>query len=221
MRILCTKLALREKERLTMKIGIVDYKMGNIASLQNSFEKIGKSVSIVHTPEDILSCDKLILPGVGGFGDAMTHLKEQNFIEPIQEYVQSGNNLLGVCLGMQLLFTSSNESLEKEGLDLIPGSVTKFDKSQAEHTIKIPHMGWNKMEFVKESKLFLGLKREAYLYFVHSYHGNCDKRYIIGQTYYGYDFVSAVEKENIYGFQPHPEKSHNEGLQILENFIKI
>lgn len=204
-----------------MKIGIIDYKMGNLASLKNSFIKIGKEAQVLHTPEEILSCDKLILPGVGGFGDAISHLKEENFIEAINEYVKSGKDLLGVCLGMQLLFSSSTESDVTEGLDLIPGSVTRFDESKAEHKIKIPHMGWNKMRVTKDSKLFKGLPKEIYLYFVHSYHGNCQEEFIAGETYYGYNFVSAVEKDNIYGFQPHPEKSHDEGLKILENFINI
>ena len=204
-----------------MNIGIIDYKMGNLASLKNSILKIGEKANIIHSPEELLSCDKLILPGVGAFGDAITHLKEENFIEAINEYVESGKDLLGVCLGMQLLFSSSTESEVTQGLDLIPGTVTRFDETQAKHKIKIPHMGWNTMRTDKTSKLFQGLDDEIYLYFVHSFHGNCDKQYVIGETLYGYDFVSAVQKDNIYGFQPHPEKSHDKGLKILENFINI
>ncbi len=203
-----------------MKIGIIDYKMGNLASLKNSFSKIGKEADIVTTSDEILQCDKLILPGVGAFGDAIEHLKEESLDQAIQEFVKSGKNLLGVCLGMQLLFDSSTENGSTKGLGLITGTVEKFDKTKIGHQIKIPHMGWNKV-LKKESKIFEGLPSEFYLYFVHSYHVKCDERYVIGTTHYGYDFVSAVQKDNIFGLQPHPEKSHNDGLKILENFIKL
>ncbi|MCV6607104.1 MAG: imidazole glycerol phosphate synthase subunit HisH [Campylobacterales bacterium] len=202
-----------------MNIGIIDYKMGNLASLKNSFEKIGKEAKIVTNADEIRACDKLVLPGVGGFGDAISHLEEENFIEPIHEYVKTGNDLLGVCLGMQLLFNSSDESKESKGLGLINGGVIKFDKEKAGHQIKIPHMGWNKL-VKKDSKIFSGLSNEIYLYFVHSYYVECEEKYVIGKTHYGYDFVSAVNHENIYGLQPHPEKSHDDGLKILKNFIE-
>lgn len=203
-----------------MNIGIIDYKMGNLASLKNSFAKIGKEAAVVTKAEEILRCDKLILPGVGGFGDAVSHLEEEALDEAIKEYVKSGKDLLGVCLGMQLLFESSNESVGKRGLSFIPGKVVKFDKKIAGHQIKIPHMGWNLTD-TKESKIFDGLKNSFYLYYVHSYHGVCDEKYVIGSTHYGYDFVSAVNHENIYGLQPHPEKSHDDGLKILQNFINL
>jgi len=201
-----------------MKIGIVDYNMGNLASVKNAFKKINADAEVVSLPEKIKDYDKLILPGVGAFGDAVEHLKKSGLDEAIKEFVKSGKYLLGVCLGMQLLFEKSYEFGENEGFGFIEGEVVKFDKEKAKNH-KIPHMGWNKL-FHKNSPLFEGLDN-PYLYFVHSYHVVCDERYVIGKTVYGYEFVSAVNKDNIFGFQPHPEKSHNAGLRILKNFVKL
>ena len=201
-----------------MKIGIVDYNMGNLASVKNAFDKIGADAEIVKDCEKIKNYSKLILPGVGAFGDAMKHLKETNMDEAIKDFVKSGKYLLGVCLGMQLLFESSEEFGFYKGLGFIEGKVVYFDKEKVGNH-KIPHMGWNKM-FNKFSFLFEGLEN-PYLYFVHSLHVECDKKYAIGTTIYGYEFVSAVNKDNIFGFQPHPEKSHNEGLKILKNFVNL
>ncbi len=201
-----------------MKIGIVDYNMGNLASVKNAFDKIGANAKIVNSPDKIKNYDKLILPGVGAFGDAMQHLKSTGMDEAIKDFVKSGKFLLGVCLGMQLLFEKSEEFGEHEGLGFIEGEVVYFDKKKLGER-KIPHMGWNKL-FNNNSPLFKGLNN-PYLYFVHSLHVVCDDKYAIGKTIYGYEFVSAVNKDNIFGFQPHPEKSHNEGLKILENFVNI
>ncbi len=201
-----------------MKIGIVDYNMGNLASVKNAFKKIGANAEIVKNPENIKNYDKLILPGVGAFGDAIKHLKSTGMDEAIKEFVKSGKYLLGVCLGMQLLFEKSEEFGENKGLGFIKGEVVYFDKQRVgEH--KIPHMGWNKL-FNNNSPLFKELNN-PYLYFVHSLHAVCDEKYVIGKTIYGYEFVSAVNKDNVFGIQPHPEKSHNEGLKILKNFVKL
>lgn len=202
-------------------IAIVDYNMGNLASVQNAFAKLGKETTIESNPEKFKDYDKLILPGVGAFGDAIQHLKERDMISSLQEYAKSGKYMLGICLGMQLLFESSEEFGEHQGLGLIKGSVTHFDKDKFEENMKIPHMGWNRM-FTKEHPLFNNLDEEHYLYFVHTYHVNCtNKEDIIGSTHYGYDFTSAVACGNIFGIQPHPEKSHENGLKILENFIQL
>ena len=201
-----------------MKIGIVDYNMGNLASVKNAFDKIGANAKIVNSPDKIKNYDKLILPGVGAFGDAMQHLKSTGMDEAIKDFVKSGKFLLGVCLGMQLLFEKSEEFGEHKGLGFIEGEVVYFDKKKLVDK-KVPHMGWNKL-FNNNSPLFKGLNN-PYLYFVHSLHVVCDDKYAIGKTIYGYEFVSAVNKDNIFGFQPHPEKSHNEGLKILENFVNI
>ena len=201
-----------------MKIGIVDYNMGNLASVKNAFKKIGADAEIVNIPENIKNFDKLILPGVGAFGDATKHLKTTGMDEAIKEFVKSGKYLLGVCLGMQLLFEKSEEFGENKGLGFIEGEVVYFDREKVGER-KIPHMGWNKL-FHNNSPLFKGLNN-PYLYFVHSLHAVCDEKYIIGKTIYGYEFISAVNKDNIFGFQPHPEKSHNEGLKILKNFVEL
>lgn len=202
-------------------IGIVDYNMGNLASVQNAFTKLGESTVVESDPDKFKNYDKLILPGVGAFGDAMDHLRQRDMTEAIKEYANGGNYMLGICLGMQLLFESSEEFGENEGLGLIKGSVKAFDTSKFSEKLKVPHMGWNRM-FTKEHTLFNGLDEEHYLYFVHSFHVECtNESDIIGTTNYGYDFTSAVASSNVFGIQPHPEKSHKNGLAILDNFIKI
>jgi len=202
-------------------IAIVDYNMGNLASVKNAFTKLGEDTVVISNPEEFKNYDKLILPGVGAFGDAMEHLKERNMIKPLQEYAKSGKYMLGICLGMQLLFDSSEEFGKHKGLGLIKGDVKAFDTNKFEEKLKVPHMGWNRM-FTKEHPLFKNLDKEHYLYFVHTYHVNCiNEKDIIGRTHYGYEFTSAVACGNIFGIQPHPEKSHENGLKILENFIKL
>ncbi len=140
--------------------------------------------------------------------------------EAVLQYAKSGKNILGICLGMQLLFESSQEFGKNRGLGLIEGEIVKFDKSKMHEDTKIPHMGWNTINTLNDHTLFEGLKN-PYLYFVHSYHALTNDKNVIGKTTYGYEFVSAVHKDNIYGFQPHPEKSHDNGLKILKNFINI
>jgi len=202
-------------------IAIVDYNMGNLASVQNAFAKLGKETVVESDPSKFREYDKLILPGVGAFGDAMEHLRERNMIEAIKEFAATDKPILGICLGMQLLFQSSEEFGEHEGLGLIKGHVKAFDEQKFSEPLKVPHMGWNRM-FTTSHPLFDGLDENHYLYFVHTFHVTCDNRDdIIGETDYGYKFTSAVAHNNIMGIQPHPEKSHKNGLKILENFIKL
>ncbi len=208
-------------------IAIVDYNMGNLGSVMNAFTKVGARAELVSAPDKLSHYDRVTLPGVGAFPDAMRHLHDNGMSEAIQTFAKSGKPLMGTCLGMQLLFESSEEFTQTQGLGLIPGKVVAFDEQKFDHKLKVPHMGWNEL-FVQSSThnaqratLFKGLPEEFYLYFVHSFHAVCDDRYAIGKTYYGYEFVSAVQNENIYGFQPHPEKSHEHGLKIIENFVKI
>ena len=201
-------------------IAIIDYNMGNLRSVENAFDKIGTKTQIVKDPQQLKNFDKIILPGVGAYGDAMEHLKNFGMQEAIKEFAKSGKPLLGVCLGMQLLFESSEEFGNHKGLALIEGEVKAFDTSKFHSPLKVPHMGWNDIT-VKESPLFRGLPKNFYLYFVHSFHVVCEQKYTIGTTHYGYDFPAAVQKENIYGFQPHPEKSHENGLKILQNFTEL
>lgn len=202
-------------------IAIIDYNMGNLASVQNAFAKLGKDTVVENDPQKFAAYDKIVLPGVGAFGDAMEHLRQRDMIDSIKEFAASGKPVLGICLGMQLLFQSSEEFGEHEGLGLIKGDVKAFDTTKFRENLKVPHMGWNRM-FTKEHPLFKGLDENHYLYFVHTYHVHCaNEDDIIGQTEYGYRFTSAVAHENIMGIQPHPEKSHKNGLQILENFIDL
>ncbi len=208
-------------------IGIVDYNMGNLASVINAFKKVGADAVLESDPEKLTQYDRLILPGVGAFGDAMAHLASNGMDEAVIAFGASGKPLLGICLGMQLLFESSEEFGTHKGLGLIPGKVVAFNESRFDHPLKVPHMGWNELfqasgeQGAESSELFTGLPQDFYLYFVHSYHAVCDDTYAIGKTYYGYEFVSAVQNENVFGIQPHPEKSHENGLKIIENFTKL
>ena len=200
-------------------IGIIDYNMGNLASVYNACSLLDTKASIVKNPDDLKNFDRIILPGVGAFGDAMLHLKQTGMKDAILDFSKSGKPMIGICLGMQLLFESSEEFGAHEGLGLIDGKILKFDKSKMKEDFKVPHMGWNKITNTK-SVLFDGLE-DPYLYFVHSFHVQTKETNVIGSTTYGYEFASAVNKNNIYGFQPHPEKSHDNGLKILKNFLKI
>ncbi|MEA3499070.1 MAG: imidazole glycerol phosphate synthase subunit HisH [Campylobacterota bacterium] len=201
-------------------VAIIDYNMGNLASVYNACKLIGVKADIVSDPSKVKEYDRVILPGVGAFADAMEHLKETGMKEAVLEFAASGKPMIGICLGMQLLFESSEEFGLNKGLGLIPGKVVAFDKSKMDmDDHKVPHIGWNKL-FHKDNKLFKELEN-PYLYFVHSFHVVTDDKYTIGTTHYGYDFTSAVQKDNIYGFQPHPEKSHDNGIQILKNFMEI
>ena len=203
-------------------IAIINYNMGNLGSVYNAFEKVGAKAKIENDPAKLKYYDKLVLPGVGAFGDAMEHLNGSGLKDAILEFAKSGKYLMGTCLGMQLLFESSEEFGITKGLALVPGEVVAFDKEKFDNKeLKVPHMGWNELFTQKDDTIFNGLDKEFYLYFVHSYHAKCDDKYALGKTKYGYEFVSAVKKDNIYGFQPHPEKSHNNGLKIIENFANL
>jgi len=208
-------------------IGIVDYNMGNLASVINAFKILGANIAVESDPLELHKYDKLILPGVGAFGDAMEHLRVNGMDKAVIAYANSGKPLLGICLGMQLLFESSEEFGDHKGLGLIEGRVVAFDESKFDHKLKVPHIGWNELfQYPRRDKalpclLLKDLPNDFYLYFVHSYHAVCDDKYAIGKTHYGYEFVSAVNKNNIYGIQPHPEKSHENGLKIIKNFITL
>ncbi|AHJ13707.1 imidazole glycerol phosphate synthase subunit HisH [Sulfurospirillum multivorans] len=202
-------------------IGLIDYNMGNLRSVTNAFEKLGVAVEIVKDADTVSKFDKIILPGVGAFKDAMGCLKERNLDEAVRAFAISGKPLLGICLGMQLLFESSVEFGDCAGLGLIEGEIVKFDTSRFDQRLKVPHMGWNQLHVKKETPLFKGMPESFYLYFVHSFHAQCDDQYTIGKTMYGYEFPSAVQKNNVFGFQPHPEKSHANGLAILKNFVEL
>ncbi|WP_299549369.1 imidazole glycerol phosphate synthase subunit HisH [uncultured Helicobacter sp.] len=197
-------------------LGIVNYQVGNLASVQNAIVKLGEKVQIEEDPQNLKNYDRLILPGVGAFGDAMEHLRTSGMQEALIEFAKSGKPLLGICLGMQLLFEKSYEFGEHFGLGLLKGEVVKFDSGEK----KIPHIGWNLVCKRLESDLLKHLDSNFYLYFVHSFYVK-NLENAVGVSNYGVDFASIVQKENIFGIQPHPEKSHNIGLLILKNFINL
>lgn len=195
-------------------IAIINYKMGNLGSVKNALDSLNIESVITDDVNVIKACDKLILPGVGAFKEAMQNLKSLNLIDCIKEEVKKGKPILGICLGMQLLFSSSEEYGLTEGLNLLEGKIIHFK----ENGLKIPHMGWNNLTIPSNSKLFKGLTN-PYVYFVHSYHLVTDnKDYLLTKTTYGYEFSCAVEYKNIYATQFHPEKSGDVGLKILKNF---
>lgn len=199
------------------KITILDYGVGNIASLRNAFAALKIPVELTANHKLIEQAAKLILPGVGAFAPAMIKLKEKKLDKLIISKANEGTPLLGICLGMQLLFTRSFEQGEWQGLDLISGSVEKFEKVD-----KIPHMGWNLLKNTNNFFLLKNLQPEPYFYFVHSYFCTPEnKDQSIGECEYGGPFCAAVQKENIFGVQFHPEKSQKDGLQILMNFAEI
>ena len=204
-----------------MKIGIVDYGLGNIQSVKNAilFHAPDISVDLVHKPDELNQFDKLILPGVGAFGDAMKLINEKGWNDVIKEEAKKGKYILGICLGMQLLSSRSYEFGEHQGLNLIAGEVTKFDLPSH---YRIPHIGWNNVHFNYSHPLAIDVEQDADFYFVHSYHFKCDDpQYALANTSYGNTFTSVVAKENIMGVQFHPEKSQEVGLKLISNFIEL
>jgi len=204
---------------------VVDYGMGNLRSVSKAIEKVGAKVKISSSPKDILTADKLILPGVGAFKDAMEELKSHRLIEPIKKFVGAGKPFLGLCLGLQLIFSKSEEGGVNKGLNLIKGRVVKFKSKK----LKIPHMGWNQLRVegrgsrVEEKcPLLKGVPEGTYVYFVHSYYAVPeDNKCVAAWTDYGVRFPSVICSKNIYATQFHPEKSQELGLKILRNFVKL
>ena len=195
--------------------------MGNIRSVQKAFELFHSKVRISSSFKDILASDKVILPGVGAFGKAMEELKKRSLIDVIKEIIEKGKPFLGICLGYQLLFSKSEEDKGQKGLDILKGSVKKFKSKDG---LKIPHMGWNKINSThrKGLKILNNVSNRSYMYFVHSYFVKPDdKKIVICKTDYGQNFASGIQKDNIYAFQFHPEKSQGVGLKIVENFVNI
>lgn len=202
-------------------IVIVDYGMGNLRSVHKAFEKVGKQAVITSDPDRVLRASKVVLPGVGAFENCMANLKERHLIGPIYKFINTGRPFLGICLGLQLLFTESEEG-GVGGLDIIKGRVKRF-KSTPE--LKVPHMGWNQVKCKMQNskcKILTGILDDAYFYFVHSYYVEPDDKSVItATTEYGLDFASIVSKDNIYGTQFHPEKSQELGLRMLKNFGEL
>lgn len=200
-------------------IAIIDYGAGNLHSVKNALDFLGAEAVITGDAEEILNADKIILPGVGAFGDAMQKLRSSGLDKVIKTAAERGTPLLGICLGLQLMFEQSEESPGVAGLGLFRGSVIKIPKKD---NIKIPHIGWNSIDVTKDSRLLRGLGDEPYVYFVHSYFISADDADIVSAyTEYGSRLGIAVEDKNVFAVQFHPEKSGSIGMKILSNFIQI
>lgn len=201
-------------------ITIIDYGMGNLRSVQKACEKVGAAARIVNTPEGVRTAERLILPGVGAFRDAIHELQRLDLVEPLRAYVLSDRPFLGICLGLQLLFEVSYEEGEWPGLGLFAGEVVRFP---AMPDLKVPHMGWNTLELTPAAeRLMRGIPPEAAVYFVHSYFVRPrDESIVAARTEYGIKFVSMIARGNIFATQFHPEKSQKVGLQMLSNFAAL
>lgn len=203
-------------------IVIVDYGMGNLRSVEKGFERFGFAVRVTSNPKEVANADKLVLPGVGAFQDAMAGLKERGLREPIIALIQSGKPFLGICLGLQLLFSKGYEDGEHDGLGIIPGKVVRFRFSEngTHEKLKVPHMGWNQISFRKaDNPVLKNVPHNAYMYFVHSYYVCPDDEGVIAtETEYGVRFTSMVWSGNVFATQFHPEKSQQYGLAIIKNF---
>lgn len=201
-------------------IAIIDYDAGNLRSVEKALLSIGEETIVTRKHDEILAADKVILPGVGAFGDAMRKLKEYGLVDTIHEAVDSGKPFLGICLGLQLLFRRSDESDGVEGLSILPGEILRIPDAPG---IKIPHIGWNSLEVSEGARLFRGLGENPYVYFVHSYYLKADDDSIVAATaeYGGTLIHASVQKDNVYACQFHPEKSGSVGMQILKNFAAL
>lgn len=200
-------------------IAMIDYDAGNIKSVEKALQKLGADVVITKDPQEILGADKVILPGVGSFGDAMNNLKKYGLDEVIHQVVEKGTPFLGICLGLQLLFERSDESPEATGLGILKGDILRIPDAEG---LKIPHMGWNSLHLQNNGRLFKGLKENDYVYFVHSYYLKAEDEEIVkATTDYSVNIHASVEKDNVFACQFHPEKSSEVGLQILKNFVEL
>ncbi|MBC3888238.1 imidazole glycerol phosphate synthase subunit HisH [Acetobacterium paludosum] len=212
------------------KVKIVDYGMGNILSVQRSFEHCGAEVDVVSEAKSILNADYLVLPGVGAFGNAMNELEKLDLIYPIQQFCKKGNPFLGICLGMQMMMDGSEEFGYSKGLGLIPGSVVQIENTTIDNeSQKVPHVGWNEIlvphgkdSLLWNNSILNGIEENETMYFVHSYTAKPQEQFRLADSYYGGRRIAAViKKDHLYGCQFHPEKSGTSGLKIIRNFIEL
>lgn len=200
-------------------IAVIDYDAGNIKSVEKALQLLGEEVVVTGERETLLSADKVILPGVGAFGDAMAAIRRQGLDQVIRRITDRGVPFLGICLGLQLLFERSDEAPGVEGLGILKGEILKIPETPG---MKIPHMGWNSLRLENDGRLFSGIPDNPYVYFVHSYYLKAaDERIVKASTEYCTHIHASVEKDNVFACQFHPEKSSDVGLQILKNFVKL
>lgn len=200
-------------------IAIIDYDAGNLKSVEKALISLGEEVVVSRERDVLLSADKVVLPGVGAFGDAMNKLSEYGLIEVIKEIVDNNTPFLGICLGLQLLFEESEEAPGVAGLGILKGKILKIPPKEG---LKIPHMGWNSIDIKPEARLFKGIKNNSYVYFVHSYYLKAeDEAIVAASTEYSTHIHASVEKDNVFACQFHPEKSSELGLRILKNFAEL
>lgn len=200
-------------------LAIVDYQMGNLRSVQKGFERVGAEAIITSDPTAIAAADKVVLPGVGAFEDAIGELQRRNLVNPIKDVIEDGKPFLGICLGLQLLFDVSYEGGEFEGLGVIPGKVVRFEVADE---YKVPHMGWNQAQIVKPAPILNGIADGTYFYFVHSYFVSPDDDSVVAiRSDYDGDFCAMIWRDNLFATQFHPEKSQENGLAVLRNFAAL
>ncbi len=200
-------------------IAIIDYQMGNLRSVQKGFEKVGHEALITSDPADLARADKVVLPGVGAFADAMAELRRRDLVEPIRDLVASDKPFLGICLGLQLLFDIGFENGQHEGLGILRGQVVRF---RVPPDFKVPHMGWNQLTIRRPAPLLKGLADGVYCYFVHSYYVEpADPSVIATETNYPTPFCSMIWRDHLMATQFHPEKSQSDGLRMLKNFAEL
>lgn len=202
-----------------MMIAIIDYDAGNIKSVEKAFLSLGEEVVLTRDAEEILAADGVVLPGVGAFGEAMEKLHSYGLVDVIRKCVEKGIPFLGICLGLQLMFESSEESPGVEGLHLLDGKILRIPDSPG---LKIPHIGWNDLSYPNKGRLFEGISENSYVYFVHSYYLEAaDPKIVVAAAEYGTCIHASVEKDNVFACQFHPEKSSETGLKILQNFVNV
>ena len=200
-------------------IAIIDYQMGNLRSVQKGFEKVGHEATITSDPRVLSKAEKIVLPGVGAFADAIAEIRRRELVEPIERAVAAGKPFLGICLGLQMLFEVGYENGEHQGLGIVPGKVVRFDVPA---DYKVPHMGWNQLAFRRACPLLAGLDDGVHCYFVHSYYVvPTDRAVVATETSYPEPFCSMIWRDNLFATQFHPEKSQRDGLRMLKNFAEL
>ena len=200
-------------------IALIDYEAGNIKSVENALKFLGQETVLTRDRDQIWMADKVILPGVGAFGDAMDRIRDYDLEDVIHSVTDRGTPFLGICLGLQLLFEESEESPGAKGLGILPGRISRIPEGEGR---KVPQIGWNDLSYPKKGRLFEDVPEGSYVYFVHSYYLHADDRDIVAaQTQYGVTIDASVEKDNVFACQFHPEKSERVGMQILRNFVKL